>query len=239
MDENNRIFNGIWIPKEIYLNKELTWTEKILLCEIGSLCTEEGCSASNEYFADFLGVTERLVQLALAKLKNLGYVSYVSFDGRTRLLKSNIKIEDVVSWQTRNKFHPCGEIDCRSGENLLYNSRDNNILNNNINNNIISGNNNKGVIGGKEKGGDLSLFAEKQPQNQSQKSDPKRFVKPTLEEVKAYVDEKNYNFEPEVFIDFYESNGWMVGKNHMKDWKAAVRTWGAKHGKKKSNEYYY
>ena len=52
-----------------------------------------------------------------------------------------------------------------------------------------------------------------------------RFVPPTPEEVKAYCREKGYNVDPDRFIDFYEAKGWMIGKNKMKDWKAAVRTW--------------
>ena len=60
--------------------------------------------------------------------------------------------------------------------------------------------------------------------------DNKRFVPPTLEEVRSYCEEKGYldKVNPERFIDFYESKGWMVGKNKMKDWKAAVRTWANK-----------
>ena len=53
----------------------------------------------------------------------------------------------------------------------------------------------------------------------------KRFVPPTLEEVKAYCIERKNNVDAERFIDYYTSNGWQVGKNKMKDWKAAVRTW--------------
>lgn len=54
----------------------------------------------------------------------------------------------------------------------------------------------------------------------------KRFCPPTLEEVKIYVEEKGYAFfDAERFIDFYTSKGWMVGKNKMKDWQAAVRNW--------------
>lgn len=53
----------------------------------------------------------------------------------------------------------------------------------------------------------------------------KRFSPPTLEEVKAYCDERKNRVDPQRFIDYYESNGWKVGKNPMKDWKAAVRTW--------------
>lgn len=51
------------------------------------------------------------------------------------------------------------------------------------------------------------------------------FVTPTLEEVQAYCRERNNNVDPQSFIDFYDSKGWMIGKNKMKDWKAAVRTW--------------
>lgn len=48
---------------------------------------------------------------------------------------------------------------------------------------------------------------------------------PTLDEVKAYCNERNNRVDPERFIDYYTANGWKVGKNPMKDWKAAVRTW--------------
>ena len=53
----------------------------------------------------------------------------------------------------------------------------------------------------------------------------KRFCPPTLEEVKAYCAEKEYTIDAERFIDFYTSKGWFVGKNKMKDWRAAVRNW--------------
>lgn len=53
----------------------------------------------------------------------------------------------------------------------------------------------------------------------------KRFVPPSLDEVTAYCTERNNTVDPEGFIAFYTSNGWKVGKNPMKDWKAAVRSW--------------
>lgn len=52
-----------------------------------------------------------------------------------------------------------------------------------------------------------------------------RFTPPTLEEVRTYCTERKNNVDAERFVDYYESNGWMVGKNRMKSWKAAVRTW--------------
>lgn len=54
----------------------------------------------------------------------------------------------------------------------------------------------------------------------------KRFKKPTVEEVREYCAERGNTIDPEYFCDYYESVGWVVGKNRpMKDWKAAVRTW--------------
>ncbi len=52
-----------------------------------------------------------------------------------------------------------------------------------------------------------------------------KFTPPTLEEVTAYCRERGNNVDPQKFIDFYESKGWMIGKNKMKDFKACVRTW--------------
>lgn len=62
----------------------------------------------------------------------------------------------------------------------------------------------------------------------------RRFSPPTLTEVIDYCFERGNSVDAEKFYDFYESKGWMVGKNKMKDWKAAVRTW--EKGKEKSSE---
>lgn len=52
-----------------------------------------------------------------------------------------------------------------------------------------------------------------------------RFTPPTVEEVKAYCEERKNGVDAQHWFDYYASNGWKVGKNAMKDWKAAVRTW--------------
>lgn len=52
-----------------------------------------------------------------------------------------------------------------------------------------------------------------------------RFTPPTVDDVAAYVCEKGYHVNAERFVSFYQQKGWMVGKNRMKDWKAAVRNW--------------
>lgn len=52
-----------------------------------------------------------------------------------------------------------------------------------------------------------------------------KFKRPSFEEINAYCLEENLNLNAQTFIDYYDSNGWKVGKNQMKDWKATVRRW--------------
>lgn len=60
-----------------------------------------------------------------------------------------------------------------------------------------------------------------------------RFSPPSVDEVGAYCREQGYTtVEPQRFVDYYASNGWMVGKNKMKDWKAAVRGWNSREKEK-------
>lgn len=63
----------------------------------------------------------------------------------------------------------------------------------------------------------------------------KKFKKPTLDEVQQYCLERNNNISAEKFIDYYESNGWKVGRNSMKDWKAAIRNWEKNQQEKQKN----
>lgn len=80
---------GIWIPIEIWENKELTWNEKILFLEIDSFTTtEKDCYISNEYIAKLLGVTENSANRVLSSLINKGYVIKTAFDGRKRYVKT-------------------------------------------------------------------------------------------------------------------------------------------------------
>lgn len=63
------------------------------------------------------------------------------------------------------------------------------------------------------------------PINNPPEGKTKKFIPPQLEEVRKYCSDRNSAVDPSSFIDFYQSKGWMVGKNKMKDWKAAIRTW--------------
>jgi hypothetical protein len=60
---------------------------------------------------------------------------------------------------------------------------------------------------------------------ESTRPQQKRFIPPTLEEVQTRISEMNYLTDAERFMNYYESNGWMVGRTKMKDWKAALANW--------------
>ena len=61
--------------------------------------------------------------------------------------------------------------------------------------------------------------------NNDKEGKSRAFTAPSIDEISQYCRERNNGVDPQTFFDFYESKGWFVGKNKMKDWKAAVRTW--------------
>ena len=70
---------------------------------------------------------------------------------------------------------------------------------------------------------DKELDIDKKEEKNNSKA--KRFKKPSVEDIETYCNERNNNINPNAFYDYYESKDWMIGKNRMKDWKAAIRTW--------------
>ena len=197
-----RNFKGIWIPKEIWLNEELTLQEKVMLVEIDSLDNEEtGCYASNSYFAKFFKLSNARVTQIINSLVSKGFIS-------TNYQKNG---KEIVGRIININRPPYPEIEVVrklttylenykggskfSYEGYLENYKDNNIEYNNIEYNI------------------------------KEKNKRKVFIKPTIEEISSYCLERNNGINAEAFYDFYESKGWYVGKNKMKDWKACVRTW--------------
>ena len=181
----NRDFKGIWIPKEIWLDKRLNALEKVILMEIDSLDVDDGCYASNQYLAEFCGCSETKVSLTISKLIDNGFLYVESFDGRTRILKSRL------SKNERQTFT------------------------------------NSKADSQKMKESNNSLDKEMSNYNKKEISKEKksRFVKPTIEQLKEYCEERKNNVDYQKFYYHYESNGWKVGKNSMKDWKATIRTW--------------
>lgn len=67
--------------------------------------------------------------------------------------------------------------------------------------------------------------------------DIKKFVKPSIEEIQNYISQRNSTINANDFFDYYEANGWKVGKNPMKDWQATIRTWENRNKKDINHEY--
>ncbi|MBI3589933.1 MAG: hypothetical protein HY094_00970 [Candidatus Melainabacteria bacterium] len=92
----------------------------------------------------------------------------------------------------------------------------------------------KGIHTLKEKDKDKDIEKDKE----EDKDKARGFIKPRIEEIEQYIKEQNYTVDPDAFFNFYESKGWKVGNQPMKDWKAAVRTWVSKDKKKLlANQY--
>ena len=195
---DNRDFKGVWIPKEVWLDTRLNALEKVILTEIDSLDNgEKGCYASNEHLAKFCQCSKTKVSTAIKKLIDCGYIYVQNFDGRKRELKSRL-----------SNFERQNDKKCKAEYQILKESNiDNNTDNNTVSNNIGKNNN--------------TPKSENTPKTEKKE----RFKAPTVEEVKKYCTERGNNIDAQHFIDYYSARGWMLGKNHIKDWKACIRTW--------------
>ncbi len=112
MEKPSRDFKGIWIPKEIWLSGQLSLMEKVLFVEIHSLDNADGCYASNRYFADFFGVSERQIRTYIGTLKEKGFV-FVTIKNR------NERVIRVVGKYARAKEAEVRELN-RSRHELIH-----------------------------------------------------------------------------------------------------------------------
>ena len=97
--ENKRATKGIWIPIEIWEKKELTLQEKVFLVEIFSLDNEEGCFASNEYFANFFQLGKARCSQIITSLKDKGYITI------TYTYKSAKEVDKRIIKVNKMKYH--------------------------------------------------------------------------------------------------------------------------------------
>jgi len=125
-----RDFKGIWIPKEIWLDKNLTTNERLLFVEIDSLDNEKGCWASNNYFSDFFDLSKTRVSEIINSLVKKEYITSTMIykeGGKEidkRILKVNLPHSEKCNTPIRKSVIPHSE-----------KCNDNNTIINNINNN--------------------------------------------------------------------------------------------------------
>lgn len=145
MESLERSFKGIWIPKEVWISKELTILEKIILVEIDSLDNEEGCFASNKYFAEFFGLSNGRISQIINSLSEKNFIKIDYERKGKQILKRIIKINKPPYPNVFNNLNTGYlENDKKVFNNLkgvfnnlnigyLENDKDNNIINNKIN----------------------------------------------------------------------------------------------------------
>ena len=131
--KENRDFKGVWIPKEVWLNKDLSIIEKCLLVEIDSLDNgEKGCFASNEYLATFFNLSESRMANIISDLKKRGFINQIYFDGRQR----GLRIVKSEVWFTENNKADLSKTIKQTTRKREHNNTMSKTINNTINNSI-------------------------------------------------------------------------------------------------------
>ena len=129
MENKERDFKGVWIPKEIWLNDELTLLEKCIFVEIDSLDNENHCTASNEYFAEFCNCSESKVSKAIKKLVELDMIEVMEFDGRHRKIRGRVvksTRQSSKKYEAESYKEQTNNINNKTINNKLFLSRDKN-----------------------------------------------------------------------------------------------------------------
>lgn len=192
------------ITAEILYNKELTDKQKILMAVISNLSNEQGyCFATNKFLGNLLNCD------ALTVSRNLSFLEEKKYINRVMVLNE----DGSLKYRALTVLPP--ELKNQGGYDETYRGVVdfvNTPIGANVNHNNIYTNN---KYKNKKKGIDfLQLHG-----------NTKTFEKPTEADVQQYCMEKKLNVDAATFVNFYESKGWFVGKNKMKDWMAACRTW--------------
>lgn len=216
------------IPSIVRHDRELKPNEKLLYGEISALMDAKGyCWATNKYFAELFDVSTETVSRWISHLIEKGYAkSKIIYDedGKTILQRKLWAILPIVE-----DDDPIDKKINRGIDKKINTPIDEKIntpidkkVKENVTSNELTSINKKENITKENAAGEADSLTESDARTKRSKE---KFVKPTVEEIRAYCRERNNIVDAEHFFDYYESNGWKVGKNTMKDWKAAVRTW--------------
>jgi hypothetical protein len=210
-----RDFKGVWIPKEIWLDNNLSWSEKLLFVEINSLDGEDGCWAKNNYFAKFFNLTKSHISRMINTLKDKNYISVeMTYKKGTKAIDKRIirVVKHYPPIRINADTPMCINADtpmCINADTpMCINAEDNNTK---INNTKIK----------------KEIYKEKVQ---------KVFVPPTLEEVKEYANKRNSYVDAERFYDYYTAGKWIDSKGiPVRNWKQKFITWEGRNTKKESH----
>jgi len=189
------------IPSRYLIAIDINSTQKLLIGLISSLSNLKGyCFASNEYLGELLYINKNTVSALITDLEKKNYLGRVIYRNDKKQVEQRILIINFDKHlPLENETPPLENHNPLPFKNeipTLENLKDNMYINNKVNNKI----------------------------NNTYAS-AKLFKVPDLNNVIDYFTEKDHMGEAEKFFNYYESNGWKVGKNPMKNWKAAANNW--------------
>ena len=198
-----------------------------LLCESidhdGDLRFSEKIPYSEEMLATITDTNVDIVRAAVNMFIQLGMMEMMD-DGTYFMCEVQKMIGSASNTDGANRIRRFRE---RQKENLLLEGQNVTKCNGAVTESITEDNESKSIELDKEKEKEIETDKEYKR---------KRFTRPTFEEVEQYCYERKYKVNAQRFLDYYDSNGWKVGRNPMKDWKAAVRNWEREDGKPKQAE---
>lgn len=192
---DNRDFKGVWIPKEVWLDTRLNALDKVILMEIDSLDQGEKGCYASN---------EHLATFCqCSKTKVSTAISKLIECGYVYIQNFDGRKRELKS--RLSNFERQNIKNCNADIQNLKESNTYRNTNNNTNSKLKENN--------------------KENNNTPKAEKKERFKAPSVEEVQEYCTERGNNIDAQHFIDYYSARGWMLGKNHIKDWKACIRTW--------------
>lgn len=230
MKNLNEIYDFISASYDVGVAKKLGISAAVLLNKLIYLHKytqrEDGyCWRKAEDLENELGIGRKALKGAIKKLKEAGIIdakiTYIKGTlTRCTHFKILVKIENSESTKGDISEDDKGSISEESAKGNISEDDQSaiSICNNNKSNNKNNNNRSNNIYGEKEN------------------SSPKKFNKPSIEEIAAYCSERGNDIDPETFYYYYEATGWKIGKTPMKSWKSAVITWEKKKEKKSAQK---
>ena len=224
-----KIVTDIFDDEKIQLIEAMPDNYAIIVCWFKLLCfagkqnnggafmLNDRIAYTDEMLATVFRMNLNTVKLALGVFEKFGMI--VIADDVIKI-KNWSRYQSIQDKQTYNEYMAELMRRRRAEKKLLEAGTES--VSNDVNNNVSNV---------REQEEEIRNKKEKEKKEEDSTKAAKRFTRPTFEEVEAYCFERKNKVNAQRFLDYYDSNGWKVGKNPMKDWKAAVRNWEREDGK--------